>query len=193
MSRRKKHLLSVKHSGDVCSHYGEDIHTISPPWGKMFALVPAACVTWYVFKDEHTNTPPVAVKFQRHGQTTCLTHGSFLKAVCPAGTDSIWKTRLNESTHQLHQRILTSPASPSHLTLLSFCLGFSHCSVAPFSLFSAPSCPRLTLSRRFSSCSSATVTDVYGTVRSVEQTDQTHHHINRDITRPPGPPAAAPT
>lgn len=46
--------------------------------------------------------------FQRHGQTTCLSHSSFLKAVCPAGTDSIWKTCLNESTHQLHQRILTS-------------------------------------------------------------------------------------
>lgn len=78
----------------------------------------------------HTHT------FQRHGQTTCLSHSSFLKAVCPARTDNIWKTRLNESTHQLHQRILTSPTSLSRLTLLWLCLSFPHLFIHHLSVLS---------------------------------------------------------
>lgn len=98
----------------------------------MFALVHITCVCWYVFKDEHTLTHPLThrqLHTFHHGQTTCLSHGSFLKAVRPAGSDSIWKTCLNESTHQLHQHILTSRASPSRLTLLSICLCLSHISL----------------------------------------------------------------
>lgn len=93
-------------------------HFCNPPRENMFALVGIVSVCRYVFKHEPTHTWP----FLCHGQTTCLSHISFFKAVRPAGTDSIWKTFLKMSTHQLHQRILTSRCLP-----LSPCFAFSIC------------------------------------------------------------------
>lgn len=95
---------------------------ILPPWEYVFALIHIVCVL--VCAHTHTHT-------LHHGQTTCLSHGSFHKAVCPSRTDSIWKICLNESTHQLHQHVLTSPPSP-----LSLCL-------FPTSLYSSLLCPCL--------------------------------------------------
>lgn len=75
----------------------------------MFALVRIVCVCRYVFKDERACTHTVSCTHSSVMVKRLVFHTVHsLKAVCPAGTDSIWKTCLNESTHQLHQRILTS-------------------------------------------------------------------------------------
>lgn len=99
--------------------------------GKTYTHTLCVCIGVYstsvlvcVSRMTPTHTGCQMHKFQCHGQTTCLSHGPFLKAVAPAGTDSLWKTCLNESTHQLHQHILTSlaaqdhPPPPLRLTLL---------------------------------------------------------------------------
>lgn len=62
----------------------------------------------------HTHT-------QRRVQTRCFSHGSFREAARPSATDSTWKMCLNESTHQLHQRVHTStPPHPSPRSCVSF-------------------------------------------------------------------------
>ena len=117
------------------SSEGRHAHIFCTPQGYVFAFVHIVCVCWHVFKDECSLSLSLSLSHAHshkhthtlhHGQTTCLSRGSFHEAVCPAGSDSIWKTCLNESTHQLHQRVLTSLASLPRLTLLSLCPRLSH-------------------------------------------------------------------
>lgn len=119
--------MSGAHGADQCTHQVEDKHTriLVTPRGIVFALVGIECVCWNVFKDErsHTHTHRLHT-FLSHGQMTCLSHGPFLKAVCP---DSEWKTCLNESCTSV-----TDAFSSRCLVLLLLGLHFPHLFVRHF-------------------------------------------------------------